>query len=1055
MQAFQGVTLKDLERIATDVLAFPGGMPKIDRFMMNPFALVQRCLPVCLIVCIATACGAFGGEDKPIVPPPIPALAPGADKTAPAKKGADAAMPEVDWSAAKQSFIEDKDAVVLAGNAWVRYKGNKLEADNIVFFRQTREMYAEGNVRLRAGESEMAAAAAYVDVNSDTGYLIDATVRVSAPPTSMPGMGKSKGQKKEEKSESEKEMFGMNRGRDPFGVYLMPAEDPQARANLVFRAQKIVKQGRMLYTAEDAFVTSDDMVHPMYGVKAGQLDFYMYEVADKDNPEKKELKPQKVVVKRAQINILGQSLFPFPQITYDMVKRNNFFDTHYGNSDRWGPFLLNRIGFNLGGGENKIFDPTHVYFDLDERWKRGPAAGFEVDWQSGVRPPETPGEKSKFERGVGHFRIYALDEFQTSEEDDIRRARRDLDRRLQPKIDGYPRRQYDANILFEKRRRLEDAGPPSFDIDEHRDEFRGMIDFQQHQPLKRFAGIDNLQLDLKYQRESDRDFMHEYFYRDYLNENQPEALASLRKAGDNYSIELLYRGNTQEFDGAPPRSATEYGSFTRYEPALTYSLTSTPLPEGFYMRTEMQGARVVRDFERDLYNQDQIHADRAYAVVDFSRPMKWGALNFVPHLGTQQMIYDNARDGGNVEQGAITYGFDLTSRIYGTFADFENEALGLTNGMRHIIEPRISYSGVSDTRESPEDLLDFDDIDNLTPLDKVTFSIEQTFQTKRADKDGNLHSVNFAGFDMAMDWFPRNRDQERLLHGDALDLLRMDGFLRVLDIFKIRAGLGVRPEDFRTETAMYGITIDPQTRWRLKLEERYEFADKSRAIVGSDQTHVKLEYQLSERWGFSLEWVNEAKKSLATRKGRQVERIGLTRSYGPIDATFTYAVDRNQGEHTFFASARPTASYRNVIVPATDLLVAQGEVTGDADTPEERNFDPFELLKQKKAAKKGAKTTAPGKAGAPAPAPLKDNEVPIPPAPGSDQRGATPGGAGGDAAMFRDPNAPVNVSTRDAGTFKDPKDAKAATAEPKKPARKVDEDDWTGPAPTPASTRSK
>lgn len=995
------------------------------------------------------AYGVFGGEDKPIVPPPAPAPAADAPKKEPAKKGAEAALPEVDWSAAKQSFIEDKDAVVLAGNAWVRYKGNKLEADNIVFFRQTREMYAEGNVRLRAGESEMSAQAVYVDVNNDTGYLIDATVRVSAPPTALPGMGgKSQSQKKDEKKDSEKEIFGMNRGRDPFGVYLVPAEDPQARTNLVFKAQKIVKQGRMLYTAEDAFITSDDMVHPMYGVKAGTLDFYMYEETDKTNPEKKELKPQKVVVRRARINILGQSLFPFPKITYDMVKRNSFFDTHYGNSDRWGPFLLNRMGYNLGGGENKVFDPTHVYLDLDERWKRGPAAGFEIDWQTGVRPPETPGEKGKFERGVGHFRIYAIDEIQTSEEDDIRRARRDLDRRLQPKIDGFPRREFDANILFEKRRRLEDAGPPSFDIDEHRDEFRGMIDFQQHQPLRRFAGIDNLQLDLKYQSQTDRDFMHEYFYRDYLNNNQPEALASLRKAGDNYSIELLYRGNTQDFDGAPPRSPTEYGSFTNYEPALTYSLTSTPLPAGFYMRTELQGARVKRDFERDIYNQDAIKADRAYAIVDFSRPMKWCNLNFVPHIGTQQMAYDNSRDGNDAFQGAITYGFDLTSRIYGTFADFENEALGLTNGMRHIIEPRISYSGVSDTRESPEDLLDFDNIDNLNPLDKVTFAIEQTFQTKRMDKEGNLHTVNFAGFDMAMDWFPRSRDQDRLLHGDALDLLRMDGFLRVLDLFKVHGMLGVRPEDFKTEIATYGITIDPQTRWRLKLEERYHFSDKSRAIVGSDQYHVKFEYQLSERWGFSLEWVNEARKSLSTRKGRQLERIGLTRSYGPIDATFTYAIDRNLGENAFFASVRPTATYRNLIVPSSDLLVAQGEVTGDADAPEERNFDPFELLKQKKKGAKGK--TVPQKGGAPAPAPLRDNDVPIPPAPGS---GAAPGKTGGDTALFRDPNAPapVNVSTRDAGQFKDPNTAPAA----KKPARKVDEDDWTGPAPTPASTRSK
>ncbi|HYG76030.1 MAG TPA: LPS assembly protein LptD [Planctomycetota bacterium] len=977
---------------------------------------------------LVLACAvSYAGEDKS--PKPLVTDLPPATK--------EQALPEVDWSASKQSFDEARNAVILAGSAWVRYRGNKLEADNIVFFRESREMYAEGNIRLRAGESEMAAQAAYVDVNNDTGYLIDAVVRVSAPPTALKGLG-GKEAKDEDPDRAENRSTLLNRSKDPYGVYLMPAEDPQARTNLVFKAQKIVKQGRMLYSAEDAFITSDDMVHPMYGVKAGSLDFYMYEVDDPQNPGKKELKPQKVVVKRARLNILGTSLFPFPTLKYDIEKRSSFFDAHFGNSDRWGPFMLTRFGYNLEGGENKIFDPTRVYLDLDERMERGPAAGFELDWQSGVRPVES-GEK-KFERGQGHLRVYAIDEIQTSRSDALRRARRDLERRIQPKIDGFPRQQYDANLLFTRRRRLEDAGPPSFDLDIRRDDFRGMIDFQQHQPLKRLAGVDNLLLDLKFQRESDRDFLHEYFYRDYLNQNQPEALASLRKPGDNYSVELLYRGSTQDFDAGAPRSPTNFGTFTNYQPALTYSLVSTPLPGGFYLRSELQGARLKREFERSIYDQESFDANRAYAIVDFSRPIKWGPLNFVPHIGTQQQIYDNSRQGETTSQGALTYGFDLSSRIYGTFPEFENEALGLQGGLRHIIEPRISYNVVGDTRESAEDLLDFDQIDDLTPVDRMTFAVEQTFQTKRATKEGGTRTVNFAGFDVAMDFLPRNRDQERLLGGDALDLVRVDGFLRVLDVVKVAGHLGVRPQDLRTERAAYSITIDPGTRWRLKLEERFHFADSARSIVGSDQIHVKFEYQLSERWAVAFERVSEARKSLQTRKGRQVERVSVTRSYGPLDATLTYSVDRNLGEKSVFASVRPTATYRNLIVPSQDLLVASGELTGEEDTPEERNFDPFDLLRQRKQKrnKSDGKFTNP-------PGPIRDQDVPTPPTPGSDARGD--GARKSDnTALFRDPNEPVNASTRQSAIFKDPNER------PAKPARKVDEDDWTAPT-TPASTR--
>ena len=41
--------------------------------------------------------------------------------------------------------------------------------------------------KLRAGESELAAEAAYIDITNSTGYLVDAVVRVSAPPDAMGG----------------------------------------------------------------------------------------------------------------------------------------------------------------------------------------------------------------------------------------------------------------------------------------------------------------------------------------------------------------------------------------------------------------------------------------------------------------------------------------------------------------------------------------------------------------------------------------------------------------------------------------------------------------------------------------------------------------------------------------------------------------------------------------------------------------------------------------------------------------------------------------------------
>ncbi|HYF52610.1 MAG TPA: LPS assembly protein LptD, partial [Planctomycetota bacterium] len=522
----------------------------------------------------------------------------------------------------------------------------------------------------------------------------------------------------------------------------------------------------------------------------------------------------------------------------------------------------------------------------------------------------------------------------------------------------------------------------------------------------------------------------------YMTENQPEGLASLRKPGDNYSVELLYRANPQDFDGAPARSPYNFGTFTGYEPALTYSLVPTPIYKGFVVTGEIQGARLTRDFERAIYDQDGFEANRLYAKVDVARPFKLGALNVVPHVGTQQMAYDNSREGSSVYQGALTYGIDLTSRFYGTFNDFENEALGI-RGMRHIIEPRLTYDVVGDTRESAEDLFDFDEIDDLRPIEKVTFAIDQTFQTRRPNREGGgTRATNFAGFDIAIDHYPRSRDQDRLLDGDKLDLFRADGFLRVLDVVRLDASIGLNIEDGVMEKAAYGIEIDPQTRWKLRFEERYNFSDRhtDRRILGSDQYRLKFEYQLSERWGLAVERIQEKRRSVLSRRGRQVERVTLTRHYGAVDASFSYAVDRNVGESTYYATLRPALVYRNLIVPTSDLLVDGSQVSGDEEAPEERNFDPFELLRKRK------KKSGPARKGdvipPPPPSGPNQDDVPTPPPPTPDKRASIRGGDGEEVGSFEDPDAPST---------------------PRKPQpAKVDDDDWTAPAapaPLPASTR--
>ncbi len=99
----------------------------------------------------------------------------------------------------------------------------------------------------------------------------------------------------------------------------------------------------------------------------------------------------------------------------------------------------------------------------------------------------------------------------------------------------------------------------------------------------------------------------------------------------------------------------------------------------------------------------------------------------------------------------------------------------------------------------------------------------------------------------------------------------------------------------------------------MRFGERFNYSDNAHAITGSDQYHLQFDYELSDRWGISYEQIVEKKQSLNLIKGRQKQVIGLTRHYGPFDASIVYSIDRNLNDHGFYGAVHPTIVSRNLI----------------------------------------------------------------------------------------------------------------------------------------------
>ncbi len=91
-------------------------------------------------------------------------------------------------------------------------------------------------------------------------------------------------------------------------------------------------------------------------------------------------------------------------------------------------------------------------------------------------------------------------------------------------------------------------------------------------------------------------------------------------------------------------------------------------------------------------------------------------LVFAPSIGYRETLYSRgALQDDSVERGVLHAGFDLASRMH---RDFQ---MGEGRGLRHIVEPRLSYA-YRPRRGSP-DIPILDEIDRLDPVDAVHFKL--------------------------------------------------------------------------------------------------------------------------------------------------------------------------------------------------------------------------------------------------------------------------------------------------------------------------------------------
>lgn len=486
-----------------------------------------------------------------------------------------------------------------------------------------------------------------------------------------------------------------------------------------------------------------------------------------------------------------------------------------GYNSRVGAFLLTSYRYPLT--DEVLRGETHV----DYRTKRGVGLGQDIKW----RDPE--GDWN------GKLSAYGLDDQQP----------------------------YD-----------DDESLTSKDIDSQRYRVR----FQHDQTL---GDRDYALINLDYV--SDVDLLEDFFEGDYRRSNQPENYAVYTYRGDNYTASLEARKRLNDF----------YDDLDRL-PQLSVSLPRQEILDGPYYYGGQSSAGYLNKLWADGSSQEDYSAFRADSENTIYRPEKFfGFLNVTPRAGYRATYYSETAslvdvnttstvlttnsvtqaDGSvvttvgettqtNTTQRWVTHGADVRSLFqlgcevsYKAFKSWEG---GAVDPLRHVAEPYLNYTFVPEPDLMPDDLYQFDKVDNLGDQNNVKFGMRNKFQTKRNDRPYDL---------VDLDVYSYYRVEDEYGAEQGIDDVFAD--MESHPTLWLRVDMDTRWDTQEDELQTFNTQffIRPARYWKTDVEYRYR--RDSNSLLSADLTFFP-----THNWDFNVYAREEFELSRLEEVGGYVQR---------------------------------------------------------------------------------------------------------------------------------------------------------------------------------------
>lgn len=249
----------------------------------------------------------------------------------------------------------------------------------------------------------------------------------------------------------------------------------------------------------------------------------------------------------------------------------------------------------------------------------------------------------------------------------------------------------------------------------------------------------NLLLD--FQKYGDVDFRRDFLFREEFQvERVPETYALLTRTQPGYTFTALLKKRVNRYEGA-----------TETLPELKFDLRERRVRD---TRLYYDGDVTVGNYNKKTAapSDEDTDVSRVDVFNQLRYAMRWFRyFNVTPFISSRQTYYSKDRQGGadrpdgqrNFIRSAFSQGVEVSTKVFRMF-DTQTDVMGLNiRRLRHIITPTIRYEYTPHPTVPPANLPQFDSIDAITRVNRVTVGLENKLQAQQMF-DGQLRKTDIA-----------------------------------------------------------------------------------------------------------------------------------------------------------------------------------------------------------------------------------------------------------------------------------------------------------------------